>query len=337
MQHDQESITAYLLGNAADADTERFDELSIADSEFADALNAVENDLVDAYVNGELYGAVLQQFKTFYLASPQRRQRVQFAEAFHEYSATRPIDQRSAVQTEQKDSSGGFSTWLSPSSVLQWGFAAAAILLVFVAGWLALQNSALRRQVDETVALRNAAVQREQELQKQLDGDNANLAETERELSRITDEQRRLEQELEKERQRARNQIIAEQNQRSERPAGSSPAVSIAAIVLTPQLRSSSNLPSLSIPVGSSRVELQIELESFEYESFRVELRDQSAGSTVWRSDRIRSAKESPGNSITISVPARLFKPQIYTATVTGTTAQGAAEIIGDYAFRVVR
>ncbi len=73
---DQE-IVQYLLGSSTDA--ERLDELSFTDDEFAARLQSVENDLVDAYVRGELAGEALENFNLHYLSSPHRRNKVLMA------------------------------------------------------------------------------------------------------------------------------------------------------------------------------------------------------------------------------------------------------------------
>jgi hypothetical protein len=69
---DDQTLIQYLLGSLTEAETERLDELSLADDEFATRLKAVENDLVDAYAKGELSGETLQRFSSFYLASERR-------------------------------------------------------------------------------------------------------------------------------------------------------------------------------------------------------------------------------------------------------------------------
>ena len=76
------AITQYLLGALPAAETERLDVLSFTDDEFADSIRVVENDLVDAYVQGELADDELEQFKAFYLAFPIGREKVEFAQAF---------------------------------------------------------------------------------------------------------------------------------------------------------------------------------------------------------------------------------------------------------------
>ena len=75
-----ETIRDYLLGQLAEAETERLDELSITDEECAERIRAVEHDLVDEFVRGELQGAVLEQFRSSYLTTPKRREATRIAE-----------------------------------------------------------------------------------------------------------------------------------------------------------------------------------------------------------------------------------------------------------------
>ena len=73
---DDDAIIQYLLGRLPDKEAERLDELSITDDDFALRLNAAEYDLVDAYVRGELSGDTQQRFRSFYLSSPKRREKL---------------------------------------------------------------------------------------------------------------------------------------------------------------------------------------------------------------------------------------------------------------------
>src|SRR5215471_10134871 len=74
-------VVQYLLGAAPEEQTELLDRLSVSDDDFARRLAVVEDDLVDAYVRGELSGETLERFRSFYLSSPLRREKVRFAEA----------------------------------------------------------------------------------------------------------------------------------------------------------------------------------------------------------------------------------------------------------------
>jgi hypothetical protein len=79
---DERQLTRYLLGLLPDRETERFDEASVADDEFAARLRIAETDLVDSYVVGHLDGETLKRFESHYLSSPRRRRNVTFAIGF---------------------------------------------------------------------------------------------------------------------------------------------------------------------------------------------------------------------------------------------------------------
>ena len=92
--YDDRLVIEYLLGTAPEEDAERFDQLSIADDEFASRLQAVEHDLVDAYVRRALPPEILTRFESVYFASPRRKAKVEFAKsllALADRSGARPL------------------------------------------------------------------------------------------------------------------------------------------------------------------------------------------------------------------------------------------------------
>src|SRR5262245_12116577 len=84
--NDEQKVISYLLGALSETEAERLDELSVTDQEFAERLRRIEDELVDAYVRGELTGDWLDRFKAHYLASPLRREKVRFAQALLGYT-----------------------------------------------------------------------------------------------------------------------------------------------------------------------------------------------------------------------------------------------------------
>ena len=50
----EQLIVDYLLGDLPEAEADRLNELSVANDEFAEYLEAIENDLVDDYIRDEL-------------------------------------------------------------------------------------------------------------------------------------------------------------------------------------------------------------------------------------------------------------------------------------------
>ena len=75
-QYNEEFLTHYLFGELSEAETEQLDELSFTDNELAARLHEVENNLLDAFVRGELSGQQLERFTAHYLTSPVRREKV---------------------------------------------------------------------------------------------------------------------------------------------------------------------------------------------------------------------------------------------------------------------
>jgi len=131
-------IIQYLLGGATEEQAELLDRLSVADDVVADRLKALEDDLVDAYVRGELSGETLERFRSYYLASPLRREKVKFAETL-----IRLADRRPAVPIRR-------------APVFSWRpvLAAAACLLLAAGAYWTFEHSrpALRPQPDLSAA-----------------------------------------------------------------------------------------------------------------------------------------------------------------------------------------
>jgi hypothetical protein len=75
-------IVEYLLGRASPDDRERIEDQYMSDPDFLAEVEAVERDLVDQYVRGEI-PALHAAFETGYLVSSSRREKVEFARALH--------------------------------------------------------------------------------------------------------------------------------------------------------------------------------------------------------------------------------------------------------------
>ena len=328
---DQQAVTQYLLGALPEAERVRLDELSVSDDEFADALSVAENDLVDAYVQGELTGAALEQFKSHYLASPLRREKVKFAQVFQVFAEQNAGARVAGIQAENPAKSAtkqkragwfsGLSAFFAPR--LAWGLTVAALALLIAGSWLVFENIRLRQQMSQTQARRDVLLQREQDLQKELEGQRSTSAQAEQELARVREERERLEQELKK---------------RKVEPQRSSPEPSIASFILAPQMRGVGQLPVVSIPAKTDYVAMRLELEPGAYAAYRVALLDQPNNQTLWRSGSLRARTKGDGKALAVSFRAGLLKPQaVYVLRVSGVSANGASEIVGDYPFRVVK
>ena len=328
--YNDQFLTSYLLGSLPEAETESLDELSITDDEFAGRLQVVENELVDAYVRGELSGRVLEQFKSFYLLSPKRREKVRLAEtflAFDQRAVTAQAKDAQAVLSQNSESNKetpkGSSAWhffAVPRPALQWGLAVVSLLILLAAGYLLVDNLRLRNQINQAQAQARELKQREQELQDQLSQQRSADAETAKESERVREQLAQVEQ------------LIAA-NQQYAKEQSSSIKGNIVSFDLSPQTRGIGQVPAITVPEGTDHIALRLELEANNFPEYEVALKNSATNQITWRSGRL---KTRPKGKLSISLPARLLQPQNYTLEVTGKDQGGAAEFISSYPFRVV-
>lgn len=76
-----ESIILYLLGECRDNERDQIEERLLLDPEFLESVEATENDLLHAYLRGELKFPLLSSFESVYLRPGPRRNRLEHAQA----------------------------------------------------------------------------------------------------------------------------------------------------------------------------------------------------------------------------------------------------------------
>ncbi|HEY5073421.1 MAG TPA: hypothetical protein VII34_01910 [Pyrinomonadaceae bacterium] len=319
-------ITQYLLGTLPEIERERLDELSVTSQEFGESLSATENDLIDSYVQGELSGTMLAQFEFHYLASPVRRERVEFAEAFRVFARKQTVFADSSIRGPADLGRKRKGGWLSALSIfggqypaVQWGLAVAAVVFIAAGAFLLVQTARLRQQVPIEQARRDELQQREMQLQKELDQQRASNTAIEQELAQVRAERARMEEELKKSGQLHTS------------------GTDIASFVLTPQMRGVGQAQSVSISVKTVRVTMQLNLEPNDYQAYRVALIDQSNHQVLWQSGKLSAHSGDSGKSVSVSFSSGLLKPQTYVMQLSGVSASGNIEVMSDYPFKVVK
>jgi len=314
--HSQVAVQ-YLLGTLSESETERLDELSFTDDEFAESLRAAENDLMDAYAQGELSEADRKQFVLHYLGTTRKRERLKFAQGLYEWA-----EREESAEVKPRVSEPRKQHWF-PGRVLfgaqplavRWGAALAALILLVATGILLFQNLRLRQQLRETQARSDELRQSEQKLQEEMQAQRSAAAAAEQEIARLQNERQRSEPEPAKS---------------GTEPA---PAGGIVSLILAPPLRGAAEVRTLSVPPGANRVRVLLQLEAADYSAYRVELVDPVARQTLWRRPNLKPSRQG----LDISFPADLLKPRHYLLRVIGITSGAGSEIVGDYPFKVVR
>jgi hypothetical protein len=306
--YDDRLLTRYLLGAVPEEDTERLDELCIVDEELATRLQALEHDLVDAYVRDEVSGEDRAHFESFYLSSPKRRQKVEFAAALLELekrAAAAPATVKQAAARAKGESAPAPKS--APGRPLfQWGFAFAAVVMLFAAGFLLLENSRLRRQMRDAQTQQAALDQRGQALHKELNDQRSANAESQKEIARLRQSQTNLDQ------------------------------LKTIALLLPPPTRGAARLPTISVPAGTDVALLLLELEADDFPAYKAALKDSVTRQVLWNSGSLEPSSLDEKRAVSISLPANLLKQRNYIVELKGLPARGAPESIGSYPLRVV-
>lgn len=299
-------LTRYLLGQLEEEEIERLDERSITDDSFASQLEAAENDLIDAFLHGELSGESLERFKRVFSA-PARLRKIEFAKALMQVSENVGLAQQPAPWRTRDQAWATRSIWAwftSPQPRLQWTFAAAALLLLFGAGYLLKVNRDLREQ---------AGAARQQEAQL-----NQRTQELERQLNE----------------HRAATGASSQPPESTESTAA--PLPTTVAVLLLPQARGVGQVPKVSIPARADLLNLQLQLEMDDFPAYRVALKDPSSGGILWTSAKLKSASASNARVVKLSLPSRFLKPQTYVLELNGFAPGGTSQFISSYVFKAV-
>lgn len=308
--YNSEKFNNYLLGSLSAEETEQLDELSITDAEFAGALVASESELIDAYLLNELDGEVRKKFENRYLATPVRREKVRFAETLQQFGSQEQLEAIS-----QADVPGWLSRLkflLGRQSVLRWGFATAALVLLVAGIWLVFQNIRLRSEVLAVRTHNNELAQSQQQLQRQLD-----------------------------EAQRSA-QARVEQPNKPEQPngekstAGEASSSSVLSLVFTPLLRGGRQKNVVNLGAGTTALRVELVLEPNDFSSYRVELLPLGQG-PVWRAVNLKAQEHNGARSLVVTLPISVLKVEDYVLRVSSSAQNGTSELIGDYPFTISR
>ena len=299
----EQFIIDYLLGDLQEAEAGRLDELSVINDEFAIFLETVENELIDDYIRKELSENRRARFESYYLTTPERREKVAIARKILKH-------------VDNPDSSNQIREWIrpigfAPSKAFQWLAIAAALAMLVLAGYLLLTNIQLKNEIAQMKEEHTALKQREQQLQEDLN------------------QRRSLDREKENELVLTKQKLESLENQLAK--YGSVPIKQFA-FSLLPQQREITEITDIKIPVKAESLVITLKLESDDFPTYKTILKNADTGEILWRSDVLKSISQT----VVVKVPATIFKSQDYVLEVFGIAKNGNMEIISGYPFRIL-
>jgi hypothetical protein len=324
--------TRFLLGRETEAERERLEAEFFEDDDAFQQMLTAEDDLIDAYVRGELTDSERRQFEQHFMNSSLGRERVCFARTFD--AATAPQTAPAVPMTTTAP--GFFASIFSNMTGLRVAFATLAIVALVAFPWLFVERSRMNRELNELRAERTRLNQQTEELQRAVAAEKLKNTET---LAQLTDLQDRLVG------GNQNTKASPEPNKRNANiDSGSTYAVDVRNEASTQDnivfdvnpgatRGGAGNTFRVSNSVKSIMLRLGLEAESSR-EEYRVVI-ETAEGRPVKSMDfKVASASHDRVNLPVLT--ARELRPGDYVITLSGKKPDNTFERVASYSFRVV-
>jgi hypothetical protein len=300
--NNEELAKRFLLGNVSESERAAIEDGFLAPDDSYQQLLIAEDDLIDAYVRGELHASERELFERWLLASQNLRERVEFAQTLFNSVSGKAVPARVPDRPVSWWRSLA-RAFVSRRPALAFAFAAALLVIVLGGLWLLTERRRTRPSSEQAKAIQPTPV-------------------TPRESSTPN---------APAEAQQARNE---ERTPARETPTR--PAPVIATFTLVPGLvRGENGAGALALPAGATEVRLRLTLEGERYQKYRATL-STPEGRTVW-SIEVTNGPSMKSTHLTASIPADLLKNGDYVLDLSGAKPAGGWESVADYSFRIVK
>ncbi len=317
----EELIVRYLLGELAETEQVEVEDQAFRDERYMQTVLAVESDLIDEYVRGEFPADRLQQFEKHFLASAERRDKVEFARALATVSAEQEATQPAPVANvrlvaPRENPFLAFLRSLQPAAAFS--LAAAALILIFGLGWLVRDGLKLRVQLAQLQAEQREREARQHQLEEQ-----------------ILSERKRNDEIAAQLQQGAKEGPTPQLPRQQPSPETAAPPATVVALVLLPGLsRGSGTVPALTVAptVGTVRLLVGIDPQD-DYPRFTVEVRNPS-NKIIGTQSNLKPRTTRAGRSVFFDLPASKLTPGRHELALKG-VRDGATEDLGYYYFDI--
>lgn len=307
----EKKLTHYLLGGLSEAERAELEDLYLVDQDFFDRLLAIEDDLIDDYVQGRLSKKESKLFEKNFLTSPERRDRVHAARALSRFVEANQV----SVPARKA------SYFKAGSTAMRFAVSTAMVVLVIAVGVMWLELDRMRSRLADVQSGQVAQVRREEALEQQLDKQTRTSEQVYEQLQTERNERGRLQQEVAKLRE-PQAQVFSQVLGLGvvERPRGGVDDESRKRIV---------------VPARAELVRLRLDLLRDEYPGYLVILENES-GQEVWRA-AVSASKSEKGPAVVVRIPSRLLESRRYNLVLQGAADAKSFENISEYPILVVK
>jgi hypothetical protein len=310
------TIIKYLLNELSADDQARFEEAYFSDGSLYEQVRALEEELIEDYVKGDLPRHEHRLFERHYLASDERRARIEAARELVQVCSPKSLAQ---TATDDRIESKLFSLhsrlrWFGEWRLTQVFGVAAAFLLLLATG-LVIELLRLRGQLAAVSEESTAIARRAEESERRLVHEREQLTEERKQNADLREELENRNSQLD---QLAQKRVLSRASNDQ-----------IAFLALTPGVRSIDKPDRAVISAQTSFVELRIELETQEAappRSYRAVVKTVDGGREIWAQEGIKSRRRKSVQYVAVRVPADRFKAagaQDFMLTLGALTAGG--------------
>jgi hypothetical protein len=311
--HNDQTIVRYLLNELSEEDQARLEDAYLADGSLFEQVRAMEEELIEDYVKGDLSGPERRLFERHYLASEQRRARIETARQLVRVCSSESPPEAATGDSVRKSSSMYSWIGLFARQRLALGFGVAAALLLILGLGLVNELLRLRERLAVMGEERAALEQRVEEAERQLAQEREQLADERKhgialreELGNVIGRLGRLEQESGRS-QSSKDRIVF--------------------LALAPGVRDIIKPARVVIPAGTRFVELRVTLERQEKpRSYRAVVKTVDGSREIWIREGVEPRQGRSAEYVVLRVPADRFKAmeeQDFTLTLSAPIAGG--------------
>jgi hypothetical protein len=290
-----QAIIRYLLNELSEEDEARFEEAYLEDGDLFEQVLALEEELIEDYVKGELSGPERQLFERHYLASEKRRARIETA---------RHLVQACSLQSTVESASKNRGSWFS--SIYSWlgllekrylvlGSSVTAATLLILTLSFGIELLRLRERLAAAGEERAGLERRATEAERQLAAERQLLAEERKrgsalreELENVAGRLDRLEQGIDGS-QASKNRVVF--------------------LALAPGVRDIKGQVKGVISVDTTFVELRVTMERQEKQPpYRAAVTTVDGNREIWRGEARKFRQTISDQIVAVRVPADRFR-----------------------------
>ncbi|MGB8507761.1 MAG: hypothetical protein WCD76_05105 [Pyrinomonadaceae bacterium] len=330
-QERRDSLRQYLIGDLSEQEQERIERRLISQDDYFEELLIAEEELADDFVGGRLPEAERAKFRRHFLPVPELRQEVTFAKALRMHAAEHARRAAPQSQAERPPPLLLTLTAFLRRPAVGFSLAAALLLAVCAAIWMAAQNSRLRARVEQlqASATPTPATTPQTGLLEELASERERGAQLATQLSK--EQEQRAEAELK----------LEEARRQQPRPRIEQSTISpvVALFTLSPSIVRGPGvgMKRVSAPPGGGRVLVRLDLAADNYPTYRATLKTVE-GKELLSLSNLRALSDGGSKAVVLILPAvRLAPGNDYQILLSGKSPNGGYEDVGTYNFRVVR